>query len=75
MASLLDILVERYETTGARGALKGARVALLGESLDEAYEGFNPEKTFEPNARTKSRMAEAYERHITACELKGLIKE
>jgi len=60
IATLLDVPVERYETTGARGAVKGARVALLGEDLDAAYKGFEPEKTFDPNEKIRQPLQEVY---------------
>lgn len=74
IATLLEVPVNRYNTCGARGAIKGARVAILGESLDEAYRTFTPEMTFEPADSIKGALVDMYGRNLDALKTQELIQ-
>lgn len=74
IATLLGVPVNRYNTCGARGAIKGARVAILDESLDEAYQRFTPEMTFEPVDSIKGALVDMYGRNLDALKTQELIE-
>jgi xylulokinase len=74
IADSLGSDVTIYDSSGARGALIGIKVA-LGHPLEEAYKGISPIETINPSQDRTFRegMNLAYGTHMAACRNAGLI--